>query len=74
MIMTKKIYLIIVLLISITYCNAQCKKLYETESMETIVSSRKKADRLLELFRENAPKVLYSLEDCYYYLIIRDIQ
>ena len=71
MIMTKKIYLIIVLLISITYCNAQCKKLYETESMETIVSSRKKADRLLELFRENAPKVLYSLEDCYYYLIIK---
>ena len=43
MIMTKKIYLIIVLLISITYCNAQCKKLYETESMETIVSSRKKS-------------------------------
>ena len=40
--MTKKIYLIIVLLISITYCNAQCKELYETESMETIVSSRKK--------------------------------
>ena len=42
MIMTKKIYLIIVLLISITFCNAQCKKLYETESVETIVSSRKK--------------------------------
>ena len=62
------------LLVSISYCNAQCENQYGTGSMgamESLLSSREKADRLLELFRENVPKVLYSLEDCYYYLIIK---
>ncbi len=70
-IMTQKICLTIVLLVSISYCNAQCENLYGTGSMESLLSSREKADRLLELFRENVPKVLYFLEDCYYYLIIK---
>ena len=72
--MTQKICLTIVLLVSISYCNAQCENQYGTGSMgamESLLSSREKADRLLELFRENVPKVLYSLEDCYYYLIIK---
>ena len=69
--MTQKICLTIVLLVSISYCNAQCENLYGTGSMESLLSSREKADRLLELFRENVPKVLYFLEDCYYYLIIK---
>lgn len=69
--MTQKICLTIVLLVSISYCNAQCENQYGAGSMESLLSSRKKADRLLELFRENVPKVLYSLEDCYFYLIIK---
>ena len=69
--MTQKICLTIVLLVSISYCNAQCENQYGTGSMESLLCSRNKADRLLELFRENVPKVLYSLEDCYFYLIIK---
>ena len=38
-IMTQKICLTIVLLVSISYCNAQCENLYGTGSMESLLSS-----------------------------------
>ncbi|WP_219035431.1 hypothetical protein [Empedobacter falsenii] len=67
----KTAYSIILMLCFSLVCKAQEGRENMTDSMAMV--SRAKADKVLQHFDTiQAPKILYSLEDKYYYLIIKD--
>lgn len=67
----KTAYSIILILCFSLVCKAQNER--ETVSDTMAMVSRAKADTVLKYFDTiEAPKILYSLEDKYYYLIIKD--
>ncbi|MDM1362568.1 hypothetical protein [Myroides marinus] len=67
----KKAYSIILILCFSFVCKAQNER--ETVSDTMAMVSRNKADAILKHFDTiESPKILYSLEDKYYYLIIKD--
>lgn len=70
--MNTKVYIFILFIVSFAECKAQTIWEKKTDSLALI--SRNKADKVLEHFAQlNSPKLLYSIEDKYYYLIIGDI-
>lgn len=70
--MKTKLYIYILYLLSFAEYNSQTIWEKKTDSLALI--SRNKADNILEQFSQiNYPKLLYSMEDKYYYLIIGDI-
>ena len=67
----KTIYSIILILCFSLVCKAQEHRENIADSMAMV--SRAKADLVLDFFsKEQVPKILYSLEDKYYYLIIKE--
>ena len=61
------------LLVSISYCNAQCEIQYGTGSMESLLSSRKKADRLLGLNMVDNSSILMRIFLCNFVVFRYDI-
>lgn len=67
----KTTYSIILMLCLSLICKAQGDRENTVDSMAMV--SRAKADKVLQYFDTvQTPKILYSLEDKYYYLIIKD--
>lgn len=70
--MRTKVYICIILFYSFIEHNAQT--IWEKKIDSLALISRDKSDKVLKQFDEfNTSKILYSLEDKYYYLIIQDI-
>lgn len=70
--MNTKVYILILFIVSFAEHNAQT--IWEKKRDSLALISRNKADKVLEQFSQiNYPKLLYSMEDKYYYLIIGDI-